>query len=297
MSGVSPVCLSPRGPVALKRVLSVGNMISVPNSQKRRRADDTGTVTAAALVIGDEILSGRTADTNIVEIARVCTQGGIQLHEVRVIGDNTDEIVATLNALRCRHDYVFTTGGIGPTHDDITADAVARSFGVPLEHREEAAERIRKKFGEKSLTPEGLRMARIPAGAELIDNPVSGAPGFRIENVFVMAGVPVIMQAMLHAVAPSLKGGAMILSRTVSAGVGESVIAGGLKKVQRAYPGVKIGSYPLMGNEKVFTEIVLRSSDPDLLKKATRKVQEMVDESHRERGVVPGGSAGAAKRT
>ncbi len=242
-------------------------------------------VRAAALVIGDEILSGRTADRNIVEIARMCTDGGIVLHEVRIIGDDMDEIITALNALRHAHDYVFTTGGIGPTHDDITAEAVARAFGVPLEHRQEAADRIAEKFGRKVLTPGGLRMARIPRGADLIDNPVSGAPGFRIGNVFVMAGVPEIMRAMLHGIAPTLAGGTRLESRTVPVGVGESTIATDLAAVQERFPDVSIGSYPLMGKQGVLTEVVLRCGDVNMLENATRAVQQVVDACHERRGI------------
>ncbi len=242
-------------------------------------------VTAGALIIGDEVLSGRTRDRNIPEIARMCEEGGICLREVRIVADDTDDIVRAVNALRQRYTYVFTTGGIGPTHDDITADAIARAFGVDLPVSEEAKAIIREKYGEMDFTPERLRMARIPVGASLIPNVVTGAPGFRIENVFVMAGVPIIMKAMLEKIAPSLEGGRKVYSRSIEVGVGESTIAKGLSRIQEAYGEVKIGSYPRMGEKPVYTEVVLRSCELAKLDEATQKVQQLVDAAHREKGV------------
>ena len=172
-------------------------------------------VTAALLVIGDEILSGRTKDRNIGAVADHCTQIGIRLKEVRIVADDEDAIQAAVRELKRSHDYVFTTGGIGPTHDDITADSIAHAFGVPIDIDKRAVALMRERYADADLTPARLRMARIPEGAELIDNPVSKAPGFQIENVIVMAGVPSIMQAMLEAVTPRLKTGKKMLSDQV----------------------------------------------------------------------------------
>ncbi len=242
-------------------------------------------ICAAILVIGDEILSGRTRDENIPEIAEMCTLGGIDLCEVRIIADVESDIIDAINALRSRYTYLFTTGGIGPTHDDITADAVAKAFGVALPISQEACDMIESRYGKEALTRANKRMARIPLGASLIANAVSGAPGFRIENVFVMAGVPIIMQSMLESIAPTLMGGNITHSRTIIVGVGESKIAKGLGEVQNEYPSLKIGSYPRMGEKPVYTEVVLRGSDLALLDEATQKVQKIVDDLHRAHGV------------
>ncbi|VAW24750.1 ADP-ribose pyrophosphatase of COG1058 family [hydrothermal vent metagenome] len=238
-------------------------------------------VTAAALVIGDEILNGRTRDENIPEIATLCTEAGIELSEVRIVADVQGQIVNAVNDLRKTYDYVFTTGGIGPTHDDITAEAIAVAFNVDLPVSEEAKALIVAKYGKMDFTPERLRMARIPVGASLIENIVSGAPGFKIENVYVLAGVPVIMRAMLEAIAPTLKGGKKMLSYAIDVGVGESTIAKGLGDIQKQYNGVKIGSYPKMGEKPVYTQVVLRSCERLLLDEAAQKVQAIVDEAHR----------------
>jgi molybdenum cofactor synthesis domain-containing protein len=192
-------------------------------------------VTAALLVIGDEILSGRTKDQNIGTIAERCTALGIDLREVRVVPDVEAEIVAAVNALRARYDHVFTTGGIGPTHDDITADAIAKAFGVPIGVDPRAVALLRERIAERDLNQARLRMARIPAGAELIQNSVSKAPGFSIGNVHVMAGVPAIMRAMFEALAPGLAKGAPMLSRSIEAGLKEGDIATPLGEVQRAF--------------------------------------------------------------
>ncbi|MCF6302183.1 MAG: molybdopterin-binding protein [Devosiaceae bacterium] len=237
-------------------------------------------VTAAILVIGDEILSGRTRDENISEIAQVCTQGGVDLREVRIIGDVESEIIDAVNVLRARYTYVFTTGGIGPTHDDITADAVAKAFGVELSLSKEVCQLLENRYGKEALTAANKRMARIPAGAALIVNAVSGAPGFQLENVYVMAGVPVIMRSMLESIAPTLKGGNVVHSRSILVGVGESRIAKGLGEVQKQFASIKIGSYPRMGKKPVYTEVVLRGTDLDLLDEATQKVQKIVDVEH-----------------
>ena len=244
-------------------------------------------ITAALIVIGDEILSGRTKDVNIGATAEFCTELGIDLKEVRVVSDETDEIVDAVNALRARYTYVFTTGGIGPTHDDITADAVAKAFGVALPINAEARAMLETRWKQTGteVNEARLRMARIPEGASLIVNSVSAAPGFRIGNVHVMAGVPVIMRAMLEAILPTLKAGKKVLSVTIKAAVGEGTVGGPLGELQAQYPDVKMGSYPQMGNDRVSTELVLRSSDPARLEEAAGKVREMVTEAHRKAGV------------
>jgi len=244
-------------------------------------------VTAGLLVIGDEILSGRTKDVNIGATADFCTDLGIELKEVRVVSDDTDDIIAAVNALRSRYTYVFTTGGIGPTHDDITADAIAKAFGVALPINPDARAMLEARWRETGteVNEARLRMARIPEGADLIVNSVSAAPGFRIGNVHVMAGVPIIMRAMLEALAPTLKGGKRVLSETVRAAVGEGTVGGPLGELQTQYPDVKMGSYPQMGHGRVMTELVLRSSDAQRLAEATEKVRAMVDAAHRAAGV------------
>jgi molybdenum cofactor synthesis domain-containing protein len=247
------------------------------------------TITAGLLVIGDEILSGRTKDVNIGATADFCTDLGIELREVRVVSDETDDIVDAVNALRSRYTYVFTTGGIGPTHDDITADAVAKAFGVALPINAEARAMLEARWQQTGteINAARLRMARIPEGGELIVNSVSAAPGFRIGNVHVMAGVPVIMRAMLEALAPTLKGGRKVMSVTVKAAVGEGTIGGPLAALQEEYPDVKMGSYPQMGKGRVMTELVLRSSDAARLEEAAGRVRIMVTEAHRNAGIAP----------
>lgn len=246
-------------------------------------------ITAALLVIGDEILSGRTKDVNIGATADFCTDLGIDLKEVRVVSDETDEIVEAVNALRARYTYVFTTGGIGPTHDDITADAVARAFGVALPINDEARAMLESRWKETGteVNEARLRMARIPEGASLIVNTVSAAPGFRIGNVHVMAGVPIIMRAMLEAILPTLRAGKKVMSVTVKAAVGEGTIGGPLGALQEQYPDVKMGSYPQMGKDRVMTELVLRSSDLARLEEAASKVRMMVTEAHQKAGIAP----------
>jgi molybdenum cofactor synthesis domain-containing protein len=192
-------------------------------------------VTAALLVIGDEILSGRTKDKNIGYIAEYLTNIGIDLKEVRVVPDEEPEIVAAINALRQRYTYLFTTGGIGPTHDDITADCVAKAFGVPIDIDERARAMMLERYKPEDLNEARLRMARIPAGADLVENPISKAPGFKLQNVIVMAGVPSIMQAMLDAVAPTLQTGARMIVETLEAqGLPEGVYAAGLSEVAKS---------------------------------------------------------------
>jgi molybdenum cofactor synthesis domain-containing protein len=234
-------------------------------------------ITAAILVIGDEILSGRTKDKNIGYIAEFLTQIGIETREVRVVPDLMDEIVAALNALRGRYTYVFTTGGIGPTHDDITADAVACALGVKIDHDPRALAMLRERFQPEELNEARMRMARIPEGAELIANPISKAPGFRIKNVITMAGVPSIMQAMLDAVAPTLKTGVKILSETVRANRREGDIGAPLAALAKSHPDVAIGSYPFWDeNGQPNTNIVVRSRDAAKLAEAKAAVEQML---------------------
>jgi molybdenum cofactor synthesis domain-containing protein len=238
-------------------------------------------VTAGILVIGDEILSGRTKDKNIGYIAEYLTNIGIDLREVRVVADDEDAIVAALNALRERYTYVFTTGGIGPTHDDITADSVAKAFGVGIDHHPEVVARFRQRFSEAELNEARLRMARIPDGAELIQSATILAPGFKIGNVVVMAGVPSIMQAMLDIVAPKLKSGVRMLSESVRANAREGDIGSPLRAIAAAHPDTMIGSYPFLDEHgKPNTNIVVRSRDADKLKAAMTAVNEMLNAPH-----------------
>lgn len=242
------------------------------------QAAGAASVTSALLVIGDEILSGRTKDKNIGHIAERLTEIGADLKEVRVVPDVEADIVDALNALRHRYTYVFTTGGIGPTHDDITADAVAKAFGVSIDVDPRAKAMLLQFIAEKDLNEARLRMARIPAGADLIVNSVSKAPGFRLGNVFVMAGVPTIMHAMLEAVLPLLETSAPMLSETVLANAREGDIAAPLRAIAEAYPDVSIGSYPFLSETGPNTNLVVRSRDPERLALARDAVAAMVAE-------------------
>jgi molybdenum cofactor synthesis domain-containing protein len=236
-------------------------------------------VTAAVLVIGDEILSGRTKDRNIGYIADYCTASGIDLKEVRVISDDESAIIEALNALRTKYTYVFTTGGIGPTHDDITADCVAKAFGVALEFHPEAVaimkERVAKMGGE--LNEARMRMTRIPHGAALVHNKVSGAPGFWIGNVITMAGIPAVMQGMLDEVAPKLKTGTKLISETIRADAKEGDVGTKLGEIAKAHPDTIIGSYPFI-DEKLGpnTNIVVRSRDTAKLAAAKQAIEAML---------------------
>jgi molybdenum cofactor synthesis domain-containing protein len=219
-------------------------------------------VTAAVLIIGDEILSGRTQDTNLRDIARYLGVHGVDLAEARTVPDVMEEIIAALNALRARYDYVITTGGIGPTHDDITADAVATAFGVELYEHPEIIALLKARPGME-LNAARRRMARVPQGGVLVRNPVSGPPGFNIGNVFVLAGVPSIMRGMLEDVGHRLRGGVVTVSRTVRVeGSGEGVIAAPLEAVAKAHPDMSLGSYPFFGAEGYGSNLVLRGRDP-----------------------------------
>jgi molybdenum cofactor synthesis domain-containing protein len=221
--------------------------------------------TAAVLIIGDEILSGRTQDTNLRDIARYLGVLGVDLMEARTVRDEIPEIVEALNALRTRYDYVITTGGIGPTHDDITADAVAAAFGVELHEHPEILAIMQKRWGGE-LNAARRRMARVPVGGSLVINPVQGPPGFTIGNVFTLAGVPTIMRGMLEDVGPRLRGGRPTVSRTVRVvGTGEGAIAEPLEAVAKAHPEMSLGSYPFFGVEGYGSNLVIRSRDPEAL--------------------------------
>ncbi|MCO5145992.1 MAG: competence/damage-inducible protein A [Aquamicrobium sp.] len=236
-------------------------------------------MTAAMIVIGDEILSGRTKDRNIGHLAEMMTAIGIDLKEVRIVPDEEDEIVAAVNALRARHAYVFTTGGIGPTHDDITADSVAKAFGVPCEYDPASYALLAAHYAGRGLEFNAARkrMARMPRGAVAIDNPVSVAPGFRIGNVHVMAGVPAIFQAMLDNVVPTLETGKKLVSATIHCPFGEGIIGGPLGEIQKAHPETIIGSYPKYLDGSFWTELVVRARSPEALEAARAAVQALVD--------------------
>lgn len=223
--------------------------------------------TAAMLTIGDEILSGRTRDSNMPHLAAALVEKGIALREARVVPDAAGEIVAAVNALRGRYDHVFTSGGIGPTHDDITADAVAAAFGVGIDVREDARAILASNYAnpEVELNPARLRMARIPDGATLIDNPVSRAPGFSLGNVHVMAGVPAVFQAMVAGLLSQLTGGRPLLSETLRVMRPEGEIAGPLAEVAARHPAVSIGSYPFNRAGVFGANLVARSDDPEAL--------------------------------
>lgn len=235
-------------------------------------------VTAALLVIGDEILSGRTKDKNIGYVAEYLTNIGIDLKEVRVVADEEPEIVAALNVLRARYTYVFTTGGIGPTHDDITSECVAKAFGVKWVLHPETHKIFKSIYKPEDLNEARLRMAHTPEGATLIINPVSRAPGFKMGNVYVMAGIPGVMQAMFDSVQPTLKGGPPVLSRTVSCDLPEGTIAKGLGAIQARYADVDIGSYPFYRRGSFGTSLVLRGREPKRLDQAAQEVLAMVKE-------------------
>ncbi|HZH26866.1 MAG TPA: molybdopterin-binding protein [Azospirillaceae bacterium] len=233
-------------------------------------------VTAAVLIIGNEILSGRTKDANLGWLAERLYALGIRMREARVVSDVEADILAAVDALRQRYDYVFTTGGIGPTHDDITSACIAKAFGVPLERNAEAVRRLERHYAPGQLNEARLRMADIPRGATLVDNPVSGAPGFQIGNVVVLAGVPAIMQAMFDGLKTGLVGGAPLFAKTVRCLVPEGILAEGLGRIQGRYAQVEIGSYPFFRNQQFGVSLVLRSTDPDALGRATAEVAELV---------------------
>ena len=237
-------------------------------------------LTACVLVIGNEILSGRTADVNANYLATALGEVGVALSEVRFLRDDEAAIVEAVNACRARFDWVLTTGGIGPTHDDITALCIAKAFAVELELNDEARARLAAHYkgGELDLNEARLRMARIPAGATLVDNPVSGAPGFRIENVIVMAGVPSIMRAMFAGIRGLFVGGAVVGARTVTARIGEGDLAGPLTAVQARFADVEIGSYPFFHDGRPGCSVVARSADAERLEAAAAALGAMMRE-------------------
>ncbi len=238
--------------------------------------------TAALVVIGDEILSGRTEDKNIAQVARWLNGQGIRLLEVRVVPDQEEAIVSAVNALRPSHDYVITTGGIGPTHDDITVDSIAAAFGVPVVVHPEARRVLEEYYRDRplGLTEARLRMARVPEGAELVPNPTSGAPGVKMDNVYILAGVPNIAAAMLEALDGKLEGGRPMVSVTVRAHTAESDVAALLKQVQDEHPGVSIGSYPFYRQGNFGADFVVRSDDGELANACAEELRRRLADAH-----------------
>ena len=239
---------------------------------------DSRVYTACVLVIGNEILSGRTKDANLAWLAEKLNEAGIRLREARVVADIEEEIVRAINEVRARYDYVFTTGGIGPTHDDITADCVAKAFGVKLLEHPEALARLAAGYANPAvdLNAARRRMARIPEGGTLIDNPVSRAPGFQIGNVYVMAGIPRVMQAMFDSIRHRLKGGKPMLSRQIAAELPEGRIAEGLSALQDRYNDLEIGSYPFQRMGKIGAAIVLRGTDKARIDAAAEELKKLM---------------------
>lgn len=236
-------------------------------------------VTACVLIIGNEILSGRTQDVNLNHIATTLGGWGIQVHEARVIPDVVETIVENVNDTRKRFDYVFTTGGIGPTHDDITAMCVAQAFGVELVQHPEIAARIRQRPAPEDVMASRLLMARVPQGASLIDNPTGGPQGFCMENVYVMAGIPMIMQGMLSSLAGKLRSGPVVQSRSIRAYLGESAISHALGEIQEQFAAVDIGSYPFFREERYGTTLVIRGTDAAIIESAAQAVMQAVSDA------------------
>ena len=234
--------------------------------------------TACVLIIGNEILSGRVQDMNLTYIAGRLNDFGVRLREARVIPDHEDAVIATINEVRQNFDYVLTTGGIGPTHDDITAECVAKAFGVPLEINEEARAALQARVGGDHLNEARLRMARVPVGGQLIKNAVSAAPGFQMENVFVMAGVPSVAQAMVDALESRLAGGTPVRSRGVMARVSEGAVAAPLTAIQDRFPDTDIGSYPFYRSGRFGTTLVVRSTDTARIDAAVEEIKAMIRE-------------------
>lgn len=232
--------------------------------------------TASIVIIGNEILSGRTQDTNINYIAKGLDKLGIVLAEVRVIPDIEQKIIDTVNFLRKEYDYVFTTGGIGPTHDDITSASIAKAFGVSITQNPEALKKMQEYYKSTNLNEGRTRMTMTPEGSELIDNPISVAPGFKKENVFVMAGIPNVMQAMFDNARQHLKEGDPIISKEITIYKAESKIAGDLSAAQNAYPDVEIGSYPFVRDNRLGVTIVLRSTNKDLIEEVFEQLSEIM---------------------
>ena len=247
------------------------------DERNRRAAQDRApTVTACVLIIGNEILSGRIQDANLSFLAKGLNEAGVRLREARVIPDDPAAIVATVNEVREKFDYVFTTGGIGPTHDDITAECIAAAFGVPLIIHPEARRLLETHYPPGAINEARLRMARMPEGSELLLNPISRAPGFRIGNVYVMAGVPQVMQATFSELKYRLRGGATMLSRAVSCGLGEGTIAAELASLQDRYPDLEIGSYPYFRRSDFGTTLVVRGTDPERIAAAVAELMALI---------------------
>ena len=242
------------------------------------------TWTAALAVIGDEILSGRTQDKNVAQVAMWLNEQGIRLAEVRIVPDDLARIGETVNALRAAHDYLFTTGGIGPTHDDITVDAIAAAFGVPVIVHPQARAILEDYYRQRGadLNESRLRMARVPEGAELLPNPTSGAPGVKMENVYILAGVPNIAASMLEALTGTLEGGRPVVSVTVGARAPESEVAELLRATEEAHPGVAIGSYPFFKDGRYGANFVIRSEDPELASRCGAVLVERLREAGHE---------------
>ena len=237
-------------------------------------------VTAAMLIVGNEVLSGRTQDKNLAFVANALGEIGVDMREVRIVPDEMDEVVAAVNALRGKYTYVFTTGGIGPTHDDITADCIAAAFGVELQMHPLAVQLLEAHYDAQGIefNAARARMARIPEGASLIDNPVSTAPGFRIENVHVMAGVPKIMQAMMENILPTLEGGEKLSSVTITSQVPEGSIAEAMEQLQAAHPQVSVGLYPFYGADGAGVSVVARGVDMVALAAVEQAVKDLFAE-------------------
>jgi molybdenum cofactor synthesis domain-containing protein len=245
-------------------------------------SDDGSPVTAALIIIGNEILSGRTQDANLPWIATSLGEAGIRMMEARVVPDVEDEIVDAVNACRAKYTYVFTTGGIGPTHDDITAACIARAFGRRLERNKEAERRLLAYYPPERVNAERMSMADMPEGAELIDNPVSVAPGFRIENVYVLPGVPKIMQAMVKELLATLRGGNRMLSRTITVFAPEGDVSAGLGRIQAKFEDLELGSYPFWRPQGPGTSIVIRGQDQDRVDLAAGALYGLAAELHAE---------------
>jgi molybdenum cofactor synthesis domain-containing protein len=239
--------------------------------------------TAALLVIGDEILSGRTQDRNVAQVAKWLNLQGIRLVEVRIVPDVTENIADAVNALRAAHDYLFTTGGIGPTHDDITVEAIAHALGVPVVVHPKARAALEAYYAVRGgITDARLRMARVPEGAELIENPMSGAPGIRVGNILILAGVPHIATIMLEALSGTLEGGKPVLSRTIGSFTPESEVADILREVEAGHPGTQIGSYPFFKEGRVGANFVVRATDEALLEACASALVRRLEQAGRE---------------
>lgn len=240
-------------------------------------AASSNRTTACMIIIGNEILSGRTQDTNLAYLAKALNELGVQMVEARVIPDVENVIIDTVNECRARFDNVFTTGGIGPTHDDITADCIAKAFDTELEINEEIAAVIKRREAPPDVMASRMRMARIPKGAELIGNPTQGPPGFQVENVFVMAGVPMVMQAMVSTLTQERLGGRKpVRSRSLGAYLTESQIASGLREIQSHYPDVDLGSYPFYRKDGYGTNLIMRGTEEDQLDAMKEEVRQLI---------------------